>query len=366
MRHGIKLLFLDDHTIHSWWDGFSAENGRFCYVDPHVMFKETLIRGITFRPALFCAPLAGLTHSALRRVIAEFGGCGACWTEMLAAKQILREDPLRSPYLRRSPGEQRLIYQLMLRENDPIEQIIARLAGAGPDGIDINLACHAPVIRNLDAGSSLFEDLAALSSVLATVRRCWAGLLTVKIRLGRDAPGWQGRFEERMKCFEDHGVDAVVLHPRFFEDKFKRRARYEHFAWAASLTRLPLIANGDIVGPGTLREHADLFKPAAALMIGRLAVAQPWIFAAWNQPLTVDYTKVWIRVFDCICEDFAPEVAISRIKLFTKYYARNFKFGHSFQASVQNGPTLDAVRERALAFLETGPGVFDEPSLMGL
>lgn len=330
------------------------------------MFEETIIRGIAFRPAIFCAPLAGLTHSALRRVIAEFGGCGAFWTEMLAARQILRENPLHSPYLRRNPGEPRLIYQLMLRENDPIEQIIPRLAEAGPDGIDINLACHAPVIRKLDAGSQLFENLPALSSILAQVRRCWPGLLTVKIRLGSEAPGWQERFAERMKCFEDHGVDAIVLHPRFFEDKFKRRARHEHYAWVASLTRLPIIANGDIMGPATLREYPGQFQPATGVMIGRMAVAQPWVFAGWNQPVAVNYSKVWVRVFDCICEDFAPEVAIARIKLFTQYYARNFKFGHSFQASVQNGPTLDAVRERALAFLETEPGVFDEPTLTGL
>ena len=108
------------------------------------MFEEVTIRGLEFRPALFCAPLAGLTHSAFRRVLAGFGGCGAAWTEMLAAKQVLREDPVTSPYLKRNPGETRLIYQLMLREGDPVEKIVARLAEARADGIDINLACHAP------------------------------------------------------------------------------------------------------------------------------------------------------------------------------------------------------------------------------
>jgi len=330
------------------------------------MFEEVTIRGIEFRPALFCAPLAGLTHSAFRRVLAGFGGCGAAWTEMLAARQVLREDPLTSPYLKRNPGDTRLIYQLMLREGDPVEKILARLAEARADGVDINLACHAPMIRKLDAGSGLFENLPVLAAILSEVRRHWPGLLTAKIRLGRDATGWEERFAERLRCLEDHGVDAVVLHPRFFEDKFKRRARHELLAWAASLTKLPLIANGDITGLATLREQEDRFRPAAGLMLGRIAIARPWIFAAWNQPLTVDYAKVWTGVFDCIREDFEPEVAISRIRLFTRYYARNFKFGHTFQAAVHHAPTLDAVRERALAFLESGPAVLDEPSLMGL
>lgn len=330
------------------------------------MFSETVIRGVPFRPALFCAPLAGITHSAFRRLVAELGGCGAFWTEMLSAKQILNEDLRLSPYLRRRPIENRVIYQLMICDADRLDRVIGRLSEIAPDGIDINLACHAPTIRRLDAGSRLFENLPVLSSALKTVRACWPGLLTVKIRLGRDTPEWKERFAERIKLFEDGGVDAVVLHPRFFEDKFKRRARHELLAWAASLTRLPLIANGDIDGPGTVRKNPDIFKSACALMIGRMAAARPWVFASWDRPLEIDHAAVWRRLFDYTCEDFKPEIAISRVKIFTEYYARNFQFGHSFYTAVQNAPTLEAVRERADAFFGTSPALNSEISLMGL
>jgi len=330
------------------------------------MFSRTVIRGIPFQPALFCAPLAGVTHSAFRRLVAEFGGCGAFWTEMLSAKQILNEDLRRSPYLRRRPIEGKVIYQLMICDADRLDRVIGRLTEIAPDGIDINLACHAPTIRRLDAGSRLFENLTVLTSVLKTVRTCWPGLLTVKIRLGCDTPEWKDRFVERMKLFEDSGVDAVVLHPRFFEDKFKRRARHELLAWAASLTRLPLIANGDIDGPETVRKNSDLFKPACALMIGRMAVVQPWVFASWDRPLEIDRADVWRRLYDYTIEDFPPETAISRVKIFTEYYARNFQFGHSFYTAVQNAPTLEIVRERADAFFGTSPALNSEPSVMGL
>jgi tRNA-dihydrouridine synthase len=254
----------------------------------------------------------------------------------------------------------------MICDADRLDRVIGRLTEIAPDGIDINLACHAPTIRRLDAGSQLFENLTVLSSVLKTVRACWPGLLTVKIRLGRDTPEWKVRFSGRMKLFEDSGVDAVVLHPRFFEDKFKRRARHELLAWAASLTRLPVIANGDITGPDTIRANPELFKPARGLMIGRMAVAQPWVFASWDRPLEIDHAAVWRRLFDYICEDFEPEIAISRIKIFTEYYARNFQFGHSFYTAVYNAPTLETVRERADAFLGASPALNAEPSLMGL
>jgi tRNA-dihydrouridine synthase B len=329
-------------------------------------FSETVIRGIEFEPARFCAPLAGITHSAFRRLVAGFGGCGALWTEMLSARQILHEDLRASPWLRRRPVEKRVIYQLMIRDTDQLDRTIGRLAEIGPDGLDINLACHAPAIRHLDAGSALFLDPSALSAALQTARRCWPGLLTVKIRLGREVEGWQAIFAERMKRFEDCGVDAVVLHPRFFEDKFKRRARHELLAWAASLSRLPLIASGDITGADAVRELGDHLKPACAVMVGRMAAAQPWVFAAWDEPLPVNHAEVWHRLFDYTCEDFPPEKAMSRMKVFTKYYARNFKFGHDFATAVQNAPDLAALRRRAGAFFARSPVVDPEPTLSGL
>jgi tRNA-dihydrouridine synthase len=330
------------------------------------MFSETIVRGISFRPALFCAPLAGITHSAFRRLVAEFGGCGGFFTEMLSARHILSEDVRGSPYFRRSPGEKRLIYQLMIRDTDRLDRIIGRLSELGPDGLDINLACHAPAIRRLGAGSRLFENLPELTAVLQSARRFWPGLLTVKIRLGRDTPGWKERFAERMRLFEDSGVDAVILHPRFFEDKFKRRARHEFFAWANSLTCLPLIANGDIAGAETILKNPELFKPVRGLMLGRAAVARPWVFASWERPMELDYAAVWRRLVDYTCEDFPPEKAIGRIKIFTEYYARNFRFGHSFHVATQNAPTLEAARERADAFFSGAPALDPEPSPMGL
>jgi tRNA-dihydrouridine synthase B len=336
-------------------------------MDPSpTQFAETTLRGISFRPALFCAPLAGISHSAFRRLVAEFGGCGGFFTEMLAAKQILQEDLRRSPWLRRSPGEKRLIYQLMVRGPDRLDLVIGRLSEIGPDGLDINLACHAPTIRKYAAGSALFQDLPVLATVLETARRCWPGLLTVKVRLGGEATGFETRFAERMRLFEDSGVDAVILHPRFFEDGFKRRARHERLSWVASLTRLPLIASGDIMGADTIRKSPALFEPACGLMIGRMAVARPWVFAAWDRPLKVDYAEVWRRLCTYICEDFPPEKALGRIKIFTAYYARNFQFGHTLHMAVQNAPTLAAVRERADAFFSLSPAIDPSPSLSGL
>ena len=325
------------------------------------------IKNLSFEPPLFAAPLAGITHSAFRRLLADFGGYGALFTEMLSARQILREDLLQSPSLKRRPQEGKVIYQLMMEDADRLDQIIERLAHCAPDGIDINLACHAPNIRTRQAGSGLYENGQALAEVLDVVRRTWNGLFTVKIRLGSEKPGWQEQFAERLKLFEGCGVDAIFFHPRFFEDKFRKRARYELFDWAASQTKLPMIANGDLAGPGTIGQYHHLFTKMQGYMAGRMVAIQPWFFAAWHgKPIPVDHAELWQRLYNYILEDFPPEKAISRIKIFTKYYARNFRFGHYFYMQVYNAPTLDAVKEKAMAFLSSQPEVMSDPSVQGL
>jgi tRNA-dihydrouridine synthase len=330
------------------------------------VFDRVVIRGELFEPALFCAPLAEITHCSFRRLVAELGGCGGQFTEMLSGRRILTENLVTSPSLRRSPGEKKLIYQLMLRPTDPVGRIVGRLSEIAPDGIDLNLACYAPVIRRLQAGSRLFEDLPALEKVLRLVRAHWDGLLTVKIRLGSSTLGSEGRFVERLRVIEDCGVDALTLHSRFFEDKFKRKANHDLFAWAGSLTPLPVIANGDIVGPETARKNPTAFAGVSGLMIGRMAVARPWLFAGWKSPVRPDYHDVWKRMADGITEDFPERVAIKRLRLFTTYYARNFHFGHTLYVATRNAPSVEIARERADAFFSTNPRVFEEPSLQGI
>jgi tRNA-dihydrouridine synthase B len=101
-------------------------------------------------------------------------------------------------------------------------------------------------------------------------------------------------------------------------------------------------------------------------MIGRMAIARPWIFAAWQHPVTVDHAEVWRRLYHYVLEDFPPETALRRIRLFSRYYARNFLFGHHFAVAIDNAPTVEEALTRADAFFATQPDLLPEPSLQGL
>jgi tRNA-dihydrouridine synthase B len=326
------------------------------------MFEECLIRGRRYAPARFCAPLAGYTHSAFRRLLAELGGCGAAWTEMLAARQILSEDFARSPYVRRRPEEVNLIFQLMVKAGDPLDRILDRLGTQGVTAVDLNLACDAFSIRNCEAGSALFENFDSLRRVATEARRHWPGQLTAKIRLGSRKPGWEARFTERVQFLETCGLDALTLHPRFFEDKFKRRSQIELIPWAASLTRLPLIANGDLGDATHVASLGASLQSASAIMLGRMAIVRPWIFATWDHPNSVDHAGIWRKMCQYITDDFAPPTALRRIGMFAKYYAANFQFGHSFRMAIGNARTMAEAHDRAEDFFSRSPALLATPS----
>ncbi|MBU4198925.1 MAG: tRNA-dihydrouridine synthase family protein [Verrucomicrobia bacterium] len=331
------------------------------------MIRNSLIlRNVTFSPALFCAPMSEITHSAFRRLLADFGGYGALFTEMLSARALLKEDPATSPYVKKRPEEGRVIYQILVNGSEPLAAIADRLMAFGADGIDVNGACPSPSIKALRAGAFLFEDEERLAQVLRTLRRCYPGPLTVKIRLGRQRPDWQAQLSRRLKLMEDCGVDALTLHPRFQEEKLKRSARHDLFPWVAAQTRLPVIANGDITGAAILQANPGYFEPTAGIMLGRIAAVQPWVFAQWHQSEPVDYAEVWTRLFRYACEDFTPQKAVFRIKIFTAYYARNFSFGHTLFTQVHNAKTLETIYDTARRFLSAAPQLVPAPSTSGV
>ena len=326
-----------------------------------------ILRGVTFDPPLFCAPMAEISHSAFRRLVADFGGAGALFTEMLSAKMLLNENLHHSPWTKRRACEGRVIYQLLVVDTGKLPKILDHLSSLAPDGLDLNSSCPAPTIRAMGGGADLFEDTARLRAILRVLRQHFAGPLTVKIRLGREEEGWRTRLGERLRLLRDEGVDGLTLHPRFAGDKLKRAPRHELYAELAAEARLPIIANGDILDPHYVHTRAADFAPAAGLMLGRIAAARPWVFAQWQNPaLAVNHASVWQRFCDYVEEDFAPERVLGRVKIFTAYFSRNFLFGHTLFRTAQAAPTLAAARERATKFFAGQPALTNYINLAGI
>jgi tRNA-dihydrouridine synthase len=321
------------------------------------MFKTLTLDRKTIAPALLLAPMAGITNSAFRRLLSDFGGYGALYTEMLSAGAFLHEKVDQSPFTKRRDCEGAVIYQFRASGEEDLEALVRKAGTVEAFALDLNLGCPAPKIQQQASGAALFRDFDRLKEVLQRIRRCYAGTLTVKVRLGDDPEHWREPFCERLRLFEDCGVHAITVHPRFSTEKLKRRARWQEFPWLAAQTALPVIGNGDVCSPAELEANRALFEPLAGLMLGRIVAVKPWIFRdfAGLPPLAIDHAEVWERLYRYTLEDMPPERAFGRLMEFSFYFAKNFFFGHEMYKGIQRARNVEEIRTGALRFLETRP-----------
>ncbi len=313
------------------------------------------LKGLEISPPLLLAPMAGLTHSALRRLILEQGGIGLLSSEMLSAARLPSESPQLSPYLVRSPQETPLSYQLLVSREAEVAPAIAKLHTLGAEAIDLNLGCPAPTVRRMGAGSRLMEEPATVQGVVAAARRETGLPLTAKIRLGETLD--EGKLRDFCRMLEGEGIDLLSVHARLRGEPFVRKPRWPWVGKIKGWLNIPVIANGGIFSVEDAR-NCLAQSGADGLMIGRAAAIHPSIFAELAHEVynlgpevgPVDRPALYLRFIELLEESFLPERRLGRLKEFTHYFAKNYPFGHRLASGVQSSGSLDQARERACAF----------------
>jgi nifR3 family TIM-barrel protein len=319
--------------------------------------EKLRIRTLEIDPPLLLAPMAGVTHTALRRLVAGYGGCGAFYTEMLSARALPNETPERSFYLFRSAVENPLIYQIVAGDEERIPPAAAVVERLGADAVDLNMGCAAPAILRQGAGAALMRAPDRARRMVERLRRTTGLPLFVKLRIG-----WKPDPKELVgfcRGLEEAGADALVVHARLCADRFKRPVRRWFVREVRENVGIPVIANGDVTNVRAAREYF-VETGCNAVMVGRAAVSRPWIFrdiraALWegrepaSPPAPVGVYDRYVELLrDCLPE----ERRLGRLKEFTAYFARNFAFGHELWRAVQASRDLEQCRRRASRFFK--------------
>ncbi len=321
------------------------------------LVQQIQIRDLTIDPPLLLAPMAGLTHSALRRICSGFGGVGLLSTEMLAAKRLPTESPRFSPYIIRTELEKPLSYQLLISTDQEIGPAIAALHKLKADAIDLNMGCPAPAVGRCGAGIRLMEMPEDVRSLVAEARKRTTLPLTAKIRLGLELD--EQKLLDFCAMLEDEGIDMLSVHARLKKESFARSPRWEWVAKVKGRVKIPVIANGGIF---SVQDAGNCLRLSNAdgLMIGRGAAIRPWLFAeiarevygrALDPPI-VSLPMVYGSFIDHL-ELYRTDYRLGRLKEFTHYFARNYQFGHLLASRVQSSASVDEARERAALFFET-------------
>ncbi|MCW5211281.1 tRNA-dihydrouridine synthase family protein, partial [Desulfobulbus sp. TB] len=188
------------------------------------------IKNLHLDPPLLLAPMAGLTHSALRTLLLQFGGVGLLSTEMLAARKLPVENEHISPFLVRTEQERPLSYQLLVRGAEDVAPALEALHRLQADAVDINLGCPAPKVRRSGGGSSLMDTPELVQEIIAIARKKTALPLTAKIRLGESFS--EQRLQSFCQMLEGEGIDLLTVHARLRKEAFCRKP---HWEWVAKV-----------------------------------------------------------------------------------------------------------------------------------
>jgi tRNA-dihydrouridine synthase B len=321
--------------------------------------RKIEVRNLEIDPPLLLAPMVGLTHSALRQIMFGFGGVGLASTEMLSARRLPGESPRVSPYLIRTASEKPLSYQLLVSTAGELAPAIEALHELRADAIDLNMGCPALAVGKFGAGISLMEQPEEARCIVAEARKRTPLPLSAKIRLGIDLD--DGKLKAFCTMLEDEGIDMLSIHARLKQESFARRPRWECIAKVKAWLNIPVIANGGIFSVQDAEQCLRTTR-ADGLMLGRGAVTKPWLFAEIARDLCgseiaepeVSLPVMYGFFVDLLGELFRPEYRLGRLKQFTHYFARNYKFGHHLASWVQASTCVDEARERAGVFFENG------------
>ncbi|RJQ16428.1 MAG: tRNA-dihydrouridine synthase family protein [Nitrospiraceae bacterium] len=313
------------------------------------------IRNLVIDPPLLLAPMAGLTHSALRRTMIGFGGVGLLSTEMLSVKSLPVENPRISPYLIRTERESPLSYQLLTSNYEQIGRAIDALHALKADAVDLNMGCPSTAVGKFGAGVVLMERPDEARRIVAEARKRTALPLSAKIRLGIEANS--GKLKTFCSMLEGEGIDMLTVHARFKHEPFARNPRWAYIAEIKECIKIPVIANGGIFSTEDAEKCLSV-SGADGLMLGRGAVTRPWLFPEIARTVygidvpkrAVSLPDIYTAFIEALNADYRPIYRLGRLKAFTHYFARNYKFGHSLACKVQSSSSMDEARERAGTF----------------
>ena len=299
------------------------------------------IGNVNISPATVLAPMAGVTDTVFRRFIknaSQFtatpdvtadvhsvtsnqqSGCGLIMTEFTSADGLSRmRETKRKRYLTYYDDEHPISAQLFGSNPLTLADSARIVQDAGFDLVDLNLGCPAKRVVACNGGSGLLRDLPLIETIFKAVRAAVTIPFTVKFRMG-----WNDKHivcVELARLAEDCGLNAVALHARTREDGYTGQARWEYIAAVKDAVRIPVIGNGDIRTPEDAAAMVDA-TGCDAVMIGRAAPSNPWIFrqiaqytaskeatgtGAYDQPSDQDRYRMIRDYFGMLVHEIALE-----------------------------------------------------------
>jgi len=355
---------------------------------------EMRIGPVLVAPATVLAPMAGVTDTVFRRFIRHASvftsaadlvqdekqidtaltnaqsGCGLIMTEFTSADGLSRmRESKRRRYLTFYDDEHPIGAQLFGSNPETLAEAARIVEDTGFDTVDLNLGCPAKRVVGCNGGSGLLRDLPKIATIFRAVRSAVSIPFTVKFRMG-----WNDKqivCVDLARIAEAEGLNAVALHARTREQGYSGQAQWQWIAAIKQAVRIPVIGNGDIRTP---EDAAAMIAETNcdAVMIGRAAPANPWIFrqiaqytahGSYDQP-TVDDRYRMIRAYfqmlldeQEVCKDLPRDArhgeTAGKMKQFATWFTHGVPGGAKLRAAIYQAKTGEAVLAQVEEFFTT-------------
>jgi tRNA-dihydrouridine synthase B len=315
---------------------------------------ELKIRDLAIRPATVLAPMAGVTDTVFRRVIRSLGGCGLIMTEFTSAEGLTRKTARTLHYLYFGEDEHPIAAQIFGSDPAVMASAAALTEDLGFDQLDVNLGCPVKKVVKC-GGSGLLRDLPHLEKLLRAVRAAVRIPLTIKIRSGWDENNIVAVEVARMA--EGIGVEAIAVHPRTRMQGYAGAADWKIIRAVKEAVRIPVTGNGDVRAP---QDAVHMIEETGcdAVMIGRTASSNPWIFrqivdyvstGRFSEPTELDRYHLLSGYFKSLVEAEMPD-AIGKMKQFATLFTHGVRNGGELRQQVHHSQTAAEILDCVDAF----------------
>ncbi|MDQ3754057.1 MAG: tRNA dihydrouridine synthase DusB [Acidobacteriota bacterium] len=321
--------------------------------------KPFKIRDIEISPPLVLSPMAGVTDVAFRGLLKRRGGIGLTVSEFISVEGLTRNNPKSKRQMRFYDYERPFAAQIFGGQPERMRIAAEMAEEVGADILDINCGCPAPKVVKHGGGSGLLRELSRLETILKEIKRAITIPLTIKIRAGY----YNNHINavETARLAEACGVEHIALHGRTKEQGYKGRADWDLVRQIKEVVNVPVSGSGDVC---TIQDALDRWRETNCdgILIGRGAMANPWIFRQIEdtltgrepfQPTLADKRNILLEYFDLLRADMPELPAIGRMKQLAGQFTRGLTGGSRFRQVIYHSHSVTEVLDRIEEYFET-------------
>lgn len=289
------------------------------------------IGNLELKNKVFLSPMAGVTDLPFRLICKE-QGCGLLYTEMINGKALCYDDENTKKMLKIEEEEHPVAVQIFGSEPEFMGRAAEIMNDYSNEILDINMGCPAPkVVKNGD-GSALMKNPKLAEEVLREVVKNSKKPVTLKIRKGWDDNSVNA--VEIAKIAEDCGISALAIHGRTREQFYTGKADWDIIAEIKKNLSIPVIGNGDVF---TIEDSINMLDKTGcdAIMIGRGAQGNPWIFKRINhymntgeilpEPTLNEKISTAIKHLKLAVEEHGEYVAVREMRKHIAWYLKGLR-----------------------------------------